>query len=73
MYNNPYMSMHSASDTGPYVYENGHLSIVNDQHEEHLDATELEHLYMNNEFYSVKLVFEVAETSHNFERGNIYI
>lgn len=28
---------------------------------------------MDNEFYELEIVFEIAETAHNYQRGNIYI
>jgi hypothetical protein len=28
---------------------------------------------MGNEFYSIEVVIEVAETAENFRKGNIYI
>ena len=28
---------------------------------------------MDNEFYSIEVVFEVAMTLHNYERGNLYM
>jgi hypothetical protein len=28
---------------------------------------------MEKEFYELEIVFEVAETDHNYNRGNIYV
>ena len=28
---------------------------------------------MDDEYYAIEIVFEVAMTMHNFERGNIYV
>ena len=28
---------------------------------------------MDDEYYAIEIVFEVASTKHNFERGNIYV
>ena len=72
MYNNPYMQRHSSSDTGPFVFEDGTLKAEEFQHET-IEEVDSDRLIMEKEAYNLKIIFEVAETQHNFERGNIYV
>ena len=34
---------------------------------------EMSQIRMDQEYYSIEVVFEIAITSHNFERGNVFV
>ena len=34
---------------------------------------EVGQIRMDQEYYAIEIVFEVAITSHNFERGNVFV
>ena len=64
------------SSNGPYTYENGSLKQPNTQliHDvSKQEDPEQGKIRMDQEYYQLEVVFEVAATSHNFERGNIFV
>ena len=56
---------------GPYVYENKELRHVYSAVTLPKDP-ELQ-IRMEDEYYSIEVVFEVSDTEHNYEKGNLYI
>ena len=63
---------------GPYTYENGSLrqqsAPAKEQKADNKVATqEDKNIRMDSEFYQIEVVFEVAMTPQNYERGNLYI
>ena len=64
------------SSNGPYTYEKGNLrqpssEIIYDVSK--AEDPEQGKIRMDQEYYQLEVVFEVAASSHNFERGNIFV
>lgn len=55
--------------SGAYIYENKELKHVYGMSV----PTDGNEIKMDNEFYELEIVFDIAETAHNYQRGNIYI
>jgi hypothetical protein len=55
--------------SGAYIYENKELKHVYGMSV----PTDGNDIKMDNEFYELEIVFDIAETAHNYQRGNIYI
>ena len=65
------------STAGPYIYEKGDLRQPQGESkvitEKETQDPEIGLIRMDDEYYAIEIVFEVAMTEHNFERGNIYV
>ena len=62
-----------SSLNGPYVYEKGTLKQEITQVEIKRESNELAEIRMDNEYYQIEVIFEVAMSMHNYERGNLYL
>lgn len=65
------------STNGPYTYEKGDLRQPQGEKkmvaEVETQDPEVGLIRMDDEYYAIEIVFEVAMTQHNFERGNIFV
>lgn len=62
--------MMNSGNAGPFIFEDGKLTRTHDKK----DVEDIKHvLKMDSEIYSIKIVFDVAESQHNFERGNLFL
>ena len=61
----------------PYTYEKGSLSQQKQEQQEpktkKRSVNEVVPIRMDEEYYAIDVIFEVAVTKHNFERGNLFI
>ena len=66
-----------SSLNGPYYYENGSLRQSQPPKPESRKVKTVDEMSqsvrMDSEYYSIEVVFEVAMTRHNYERGNLYL
>lgn len=63
------------SNGGPYIYDHGKLKQSADIEQE-LKDHEMDchsNIRMDNHHYEIEVIFEVAATAHNYERGNLYL
>jgi hypothetical protein len=63
------------SNGGPYIYDHGTLKQSQDREKELREHEMHEHqkIRMDKHHYEIEVVFEVAATVHNYERGNLYL
>ena len=64
-----------SSLNGPYTYEKGQLHQQNVPAETNVKTTDehSQYIRMDGEFYEVDVVFDVAMSMQNYERGNLYL